>query len=207
MLEAIRKKFCKIEKPGENAHLEVTPYRKKVSQFLNHTNAPRLCGVSILLFEKKQETNCILIQRPVYKGTHSAQIAFPGGKQEQNETLLDTALRETEEEIGISSNQIDILGALTELYIPPSNFLVTPFLGILKNEPIYTLDKREVDHVFSFPIQKLIDIESLPITKVKLSNGLSLETPYFDIENKIVWGATAAMLNEFRHILIRIKNS
>jgi len=186
---------------GEPAHLEMTPYRNKVAKKLNHKVEPRKSAVAILLFEKNNQTECILIQRPVYEGTHSAQIAFPGGKLEKGETLKEAALRETHEEIGINHTEIEVVTELTELYIPPSNFMVTPFLGILEKEPIYMPDPREVAEVFSFPISELINLKEIPSTKISLSNGLKLQTPYFNINNKIVWGATAAMLNELRHIL------
>lgn len=200
-MKLLKTKLNTIKKPGDIAHIEMTPYRNDVSKSLNHKKEPRQSAVTILLFESNSQTECILIQRPEYEGTHSAQISFPGGKLEKGETLKEAALRETHEEIGIHHSEIELIGELSQLYIPPSNFMVTPFLGVLEKEPIYNPDKREVADVFSFPISELTELTKIPTTKITLSNGLKLETPYFDINNKIVWGATAAMLNELRHIL------
>ena len=205
MINSIKYFFKDLNLDGESAHLEMTPYRNDVAKSLNHKREPRQSAVTVLLFEKNNQTECILIQRPEYEGTHSAQIAFPGGKLEQGETLREAALRETHEEIGIPHSDIELIGELSQLYIPPSNFMVTPFLGVLEKEPFYIPDQREVAEVFSFPVSELMELKDIPTTKIKLNNGLKLETPYFNINNKIVWGATAAMLNELRLILIKLK--
>ena len=201
MIENLKSKLDQNNLIGEEAHLEMTPYRNDVAASLNHKKEPRQSAVTVLLFEKNRQVECVLIQRPEYEGTHSAQVAFPGGKLEKGETLKQAALRETFEEIGVEDSQIEIIGQLSQLYIPPSNFMVYPYVGILKEEPNYKIDEREVAEVFSFPVSELVNLENIPSTEIKLSNGLKLKTPYFDIKNKIVWGATAAMLNELRRLL------
>lgn len=201
VLKKLTDRIVDLSLAGEVAHVEMTPYRNDVARQLNHKNEPRHSAVAVLLFPGKVEPECILIQRPEYEGTHSAQVAFPGGKQEPNESLEQTAKRETQEEVGIDPSRIGFIRTMSELYIPPSNFMVTPFLGILDHEPQYILNPREVAEVFSFPISELIELRKIPQTKITLSTGLKLQTPYFHLQHKVVWGATAAILNELRHLL------
>jgi 8-oxo-dGTP pyrophosphatase MutT (NUDIX family) len=190
--------------PGEECHLEVSPLgRKKSSDALLEAVSPKESAVAILLFEKNGFPSSLLIERSVYNGSHSGQIAFPGGKKDDLDLdLCYTARRECFEEIGVASDALELVGALTPVYIPVSNFKVQPFvfwvnqLGELKPNP------DEVVDIFDFPLRRLKE-DCLGRTSIQVTEVMQLnEVPYFDINGRVVWGATALMLNEMR-VLIR----
>ena len=129
-LDCLKKRF-KIELPGEEAQFSMAPFsRERIREIPKQNYSPKLSAVLILLFPHNNSINTVLIQRPEYAGIHSGQIAFPGGKFEDDDIELSrTALRETSEEIGIITENIEIIGSLTDIYITPSNFLVRPFVA------------------------------------------------------------------------------
>lgn len=195
--------------PGEESHLKMAPYKRaSANTILNSETTPRIASTLLLLHEKKTEINFTLIKRPNYDGTHGGQISFPGGKLEKNETIKEAAIRETEEEIGILKQDINILGELTQVYIPPSNFLITPFIGFIDSTPIYQPDSREVEKIIDVSLSQLLDERLVKTKKIAMSkhgkNKLYIDAPYFELENQVVWGATALVLSEFKDILKKI---
>ncbi|MFC5684275.1 NUDIX hydrolase [Flavobacterium sp. MAHUQ-51] len=163
---------------------------------------PKEAAVTMLFYPKNKETHLVLIVRNSYKGVHSAQIAFPGGKFESADVDFETtALRETEEEIGVDRSKIEIIKAFTSLYIPPSNFMVHPFLGICKEEIHFKPDPVEVAAVIELPLAVFRDDTIIVTETLTTSYATSIEVPAFKIEGHIVWGATAMMLSELRDVL------
>lgn len=142
-----------------------------------------------------------LIERHAYKGTHSAQISFPGGKYEvEDENLQNTAIRECFEEIGLKE-EIEIVGKLTRLFIPVSGFLVEPYVGICKiKNPVVIPQEREVKSVLKLSLSQLLD-DSIIEEGVVQAGEYKIKTPYFLVEGNKVWGATAMMLNELKIVL------
>jgi len=200
----IEARIKRLGLPGESAHIQMSPSRRPLTSHakLNSNFNPRLSAVMILLYQRSEEWYNVLIQRPTYNGTHSGQMAFPGGQQESEDLNFEmTALRETEEEIGLSASNIKVLSKLSEIYIPPSNFMVYPFLGICNTPPIFEPQEREVAEIIEYPISKLLTSNIVESTVIKINNELNINVPCFNIKGKVVWGATAAMLNEVRHIL------
>jgi 8-oxo-dGTP pyrophosphatase MutT (NUDIX family) len=168
----------------------------------NQESTPKHSAVVLLLFEKEEKTYGILTQRHEYEGAHGGQISLPGGKREDTDlTLQHTALRENQEEIGIKPEQVEIIHTLTDVYIPPSNYLVTPFVGVINKPPIYQLDDFEVKEVIEFPISRLFEKDVIQEKTMEFKNGISLNVKYFNIEDKVVWGATAIILEEFVHLI------
>ncbi|NJN34315.1 MAG: CoA pyrophosphatase [Saprospiraceae bacterium] len=185
--------------PGQEAHKAMAAYAHGGKLF-DAPETARKAGVFVLLFEKNDGWHVLLTERTSSNPNdrHSGQISFPGGQFEaSDESLLQCALRETHEEVGISPDKIEVIGALTTLYIPVSNFHVFPFLGWTATPPQYFLQKNEVKTVIEAPISLLQQPETVRITPIKVTNQFVLkEVPCFDVFGKIVWGATAMMLNE-----------
>lgn len=161
----------------------------------------RKAAVLILLYEKNNTPYTVLIKRPVYNGAHSGQIAFPGGKYEEKDTDLQaTALRESNEEIGLDTEQINIIGKLTPLYIPVSNIMVHPFVAYTKKPPSFSIDKQEVEYTIEASLKDFLNPSSLKSTQLILNN-MQITAPYFDVNKEMVWGATAMIMNELLNIL------
>lgn len=167
--------------------------------------SPRKAAVMMLFYPKNDQTHLVLILRNSYSGVHSSQIAFPGGKVElDDESLAHTALRETHEEIGIHPDQIKVIKAFTEIYIPPSNFLVAPFLGISHTELTFTEQIEEVAGIIELPLNELLKDETVVIRQMDTSYGENIDVPTFKIEEHFVWGATAMMLSELKEVLKKV---
>jgi 8-oxo-dGTP pyrophosphatase MutT (NUDIX family) len=189
--------------PGESAH-ELLRARPVSGQFpdFGHKLPPKPGSVLILLFEENGVIKLPLTKRATYKGAHSAQISFPGGKAEAGENAIQTALREGEEEIGIHQADVTVLGQLSDFNVIPSNFLVTPIVGALNYVPVFKPDPREVDKIIYAELNDLIREDAVYEEEILAAGLYPMIAPHFLIENEIVWGATAMMLNEFR-VMVR----
>ena len=190
--------------PAFDAHIKMAPL-ERLESLRNSSfgdKKPRMAAVMMLFYPKNNRTHLILIVRNSYEGVHSAQIAFPGGKCEfEDENFACTALRETHEEIGIRPDKIEILKPFTELYIPPSNFMVHPFLGICKEELVFIPQPSEVAHIIELPLTTFLNEAIVVDEKLSTSYADNISVPAFKIEEYIVWGATAMMLNELKEVL------
>lgn len=200
----------KIEKEtllAHDAHLIMSPPERMElmkSVDLEICN-PKKAAVMMLLYPKNHETHLVLIIRNSYSGVHSSQIAFPGGKVElEDNNLEQTALRETFEEIGIESNDITVVRAFTKVYIPPSNFMVFPFLGFSNSELIFEPDPREVSGIIELPIKDFLDEKAVVNKIITTSYSIDIQVPAFKIKEHYVWGATAMMLSELKETLKKV---
>lgn len=195
--------------PGETSHLRMSPLKRPLSSLaLQEATNVRESAVAIILFPKEDSLHCILIQRPIYEGTHSGQVAFPGGKKDLEDVHLEhTARREAFEEVGIELTQNLLIGELTEVFIPVSGFKVKPFIYFHETIPELRPDEREVAEIFTFSIENLVDEQSFSSMEIKFPNGIVQKNiPCFNLSQKQIWGATALILNELRDLILKIEN-
>jgi 8-oxo-dGTP pyrophosphatase MutT (NUDIX family) len=196
--------FSAVNLPGVDAHNIMVPKeRLEIMKKLNFEQIkPKIAAVMMLFYPKDGITHLVLIVRNSYEGVHSSQIAFPGGKYENEDANFEeTALRETHEEIGIHPEKIEILKAFTKLYIPPSNFMVYPFLGICKEEIVFSPNPEEVSGIIELPLSTFLSDAIIIKSKIKTSYANAIDVPAFKIEEHIVWGATAMILSELKVVL------
>ncbi|MDN3707565.1 CoA pyrophosphatase [Myroides ceti] len=195
-------KIKQIPLMASEAHLKMAPlerikYYDKDYDFSVHN--PRESAVLSLFYPKQDETHLLLIVRATYPGIHSSQIAFPGGKREVEDfDLMATALRETNEEVGIQPNEIEVVRKFSDLYIPPSNFLVSPYMGVHHQEIEIHIDPREVASYIEVPLKELLNDALISDIKMSTSYANEIMVPAFVIEDHVVWGATAMILSEIK---------
>lgn len=214
MFEEFVKKLSyqfKRQLPGFSAQKLMAPLgRKPTIEYLNENTVPKKSAVLILLFPGSENTlvKTVLILRPEHEsGTHAGQISFPGGGyDESDEDLFQTALRETEEEIGVGRKSVLSIGALTPLYIPVSNYLVHPFVGACMAVPEFKIHPLEVQELFECEIMQLISEKNKEtILKHLKATNRQKEVPCYNISGKIIWGATAMIISELSEIIKGMK--
>ena len=191
--------------PGEFAQNIMKPkyVTAKNKSYINSNAIPS--AVLVLLFKEKSIYKFCLTLRSNNVEKHKGQISLPGGSQEKNESLESTALRETEEEIGIDKDTIYIIGKLTKLYVHVSNFCIYPFVG-WTNNIARIKPSDEVEKIFNVPLSDLLN-ENNEKHRQKTLNNKQTKVPYFNLRNNEVWGATAMILSEFKKILESIKSN
>ena len=168
---------------------------------INAKNPKKAAVLALFYPDHNNETRFLLTKRASYKGTHSAQISFPGGKTELNDINLEhTAKREAFEEVGIQPLAIKMIRELTDVYIPPSNFLATPFIGYTLTRPHFT-PNHEVDATIEVLLKDLLNDASITSVEMTTSYMNNAIVPCFKLNDYIVWGATAMLLSEIKDLL------
>jgi 8-oxo-dGTP pyrophosphatase MutT (NUDIX family) len=186
--------------PGIESHLKMAPsIRETDIRMMGAGKNPIPSSVMLLFYPSSNRVaSIVFIRRTNYGGAHSGQVSFPGGRRDiADQSLARTALRETYEEIGVEESKIKIIGQLTNLYIPPSNFLVSPFVATTEIIPIFSPDPKEVASLIEVDVKELFDPSNTGFDIIRLQEGIMLETPCFFLNGNVVWGATAMILNEF----------
>jgi 8-oxo-dGTP pyrophosphatase MutT (NUDIX family) len=193
--------------PATNAHAKMVPPER--IEYLESQNrkdiVPKKAAVLMLLYPKNTVTHLALIVRNSYPGIHASQIAFPGGKVELYDAdLSQTALRETHEEIGIHKDKVCVVRAFTEVYIPPSNYLVSPFLGFSEEELTFELSPDEVSGLIELPLLQFLDESTIVSVEMTTSYSSQIKVPAFQIGEHLVWGATAMMMSELKDVINKV---
>ena len=186
--------------PGNKAHLTTRIKTKSEVTFSNTEETAIPAAVLILLFPFEDEIQFFLTKRTEDVEHHKGQISLPGGIREDKESLNETALRETKEEVGIDPTEIIISGSLTPFFIPVTGYIVHPFIGWCKEKPSTKVHDVEVNQLFSVSINQLMDKKNLQTEEWNI-RGYDAIVPYYNFGECKVWGATAAILSEFKSIL------
>jgi 8-oxo-dGTP pyrophosphatase MutT (NUDIX family) len=191
--------------PGGDAH---EPFRAHpvgdVRPLFDHKIPPKPGGVIILLYEDDGRIKFPLIKRQEYAGAHSGQVSFPGGKADPGEDAVQTALRECEEEIGIDRSLLRVVGKLSDFFVMPSYFMVTPVIAAIDIKPEFKPVAYEVAKILEGDISSLLKADAMKQKEILAAGKYRMMAPHFEIDGEIVWGATAMMLNEFRLVLQEI---
>lgn len=162
-------------------------------------------GVLILFYPKADHWHLVFIERVTTnkRGSHSGQIAFPGGRyEESDDNLISTAIREAQEEVGILPDTVNFLGKLSPMYIPVSNFLVSPSVAFTDHAPTFIPQQSEVNAIIEVPFERFLKPETAQLTQLRLSNNIILNNvPYYDLFGKKLWGATAMIMSELIEVV------
>ena len=189
------------ELPGHAAHVRMAPFhRRDTSVHSVYDKDCRQAGVLALL-DLSSTPSIVLTQRTNGLNNHGGQISFPGGSCELGETHIQAAMRETCEEVGAAPSSYVLAGALTPLYIPPSNFCVHPYLGIVINAVAWTRDETEVESIIHAPVASMTDTSNVRETIMSIRK-MNVKVPLYQVGSHEVWGATAMMLSEILDILV-----
>lgn len=192
--------------PGREAQMRMAFARRAEELRLNPTTPDhaRVACVTLMLWQKADDWHTVLIQRTHNpQDRHSGQVSFPGGKHEKNDgSLRNTALREAQEEVGVPANQVEVLGQLTELYIPVSNFIVYPFVGVLSGAPQFSAQPGEVETILTPALKHFQQPENKDFKELVVGTGILLkDVPCYLVDGRAVWGATAMIISEFLEML------
>lgn len=196
----------KKELPGTEVQWQMASSDRMVRNFPRvPSKDARVAAVLILLYPHNDSIYTVFMQRHNYDGVHGGQISFPGGKKEDSDAdVVQTALREAEEETGANISEISVIGTLTPLFIPVSNMIVTPVIGWTTKRPDFVHQPEEVVFLIEAELKRFLDPAIIKIKPFEI-RGEMLDVRYFDYEGNVIWGATAMILNELLTIIKRIK--
>lgn len=189
--------------PGIQAQNKLSPV-KSAGKYRTAPQDHKKACVMGLIYPNGDELDMVFIERTFSHpdDKHGGQISFPGGKlEEQDDSYLIGALREVEEEIGIPSEKITVIGQLTELYVFASNFLVYPFLGYMDETPMFVPQVEEVASIVSFPIEKLLQADIIDTKDLQVRDFLMKDVPYYKLNDHVLWGATAMITSEIVELI------
>ncbi|MUH37021.1 CoA pyrophosphatase [Zobellia amurskyensis] len=202
-------KIKNLPLPGEASHLKMAP-QFRLEELQNARKKPQItkkAAVMALFYpDEANLTRLLLILRKSHpKDVHSNQIGFPGGQVEaQDIDMMETALRETYEEVGVDPRNIEVVKSLTEIYIPPSNFDVHPFIGLYNRTEPFLLQETEVEELVEVSLPDFMDDANIFTEELTTSYATNVPVPAFKLNGYTVWGATGMMLSEIKSLLQQV---
>jgi len=207
-LENVRRALALKNFDVQAAHSKMMPVPRKTRRPPDMPGRVRLGGVLVLLYCREGQLHLVLTKRRDDLQSHAGQVSFPGGRHEPPESLSETALRETHEEVGVNPTSLTLIGELTPLYIFPSDFEVHPFVAWHANgaRPGFTPNSNEVAQIIETPLARFFD-PAVRMEETWTIRGYRLQVPFFDIQGHKVWGATAMMLSEFLERLRAVQDT
>jgi len=187
--------------PGSKSQIKMSPNGRE-EMIESHQQAYRQSAVLILLYPGKNgQAHTVFIERNKYDGAHSGQISLPGGSYEENDqNLVQTAIRETQEEIGALVDDRNVLGQLSSVKIPVSGFEVMPIVAYSHEKPIFKKDTEEVNKIIEISIADLIDLPIKEDQFIASVGNYKIKAPYYPLKEHKLWGATAMIISEFREL-------
>lgn len=194
------KQLLEGELPGEEAHRKMIPPGRKLRANLEEVGAIKYSSVLLLLFPIDGKIFTCLTRRSLNMKNHPGQISFPGGRIEEGESPELTAMREAQEEVGVSPLDVRLLGMLSELFIPVSGYTIFPYVGWTDQKPEFVLNRDEAEKLLLLPVQDFLQNEKINYTEMETLRG-RITVPYYPCDNEIIWGATAMILTEFFDVL------
>jgi len=160
-------------------------------------------AVLVPIYRRQGQYYILFTQRTERVKEHKGQISFPGGaRQEGDRTLLDTALRECAEEIGLAPGEVEVLGELDDTVTAVSNYIVTPFVGVIPWPYQFQVDGWETEEIIEVPISVLMDKDCWR-QETEIIGGQAVTSYFYHYRGKVVWGATARILHQFLNIFSR----
>ena len=194
--------------PGEASHYKMEPeVRKQLreSKKFSVQQAKKAAVLALFYPDPDHTTRLLFILRKRYPGVHSNQVGFPGGKVEDEDLdLVETAKRETHEEVGVHPTSVEIVKSLSKVYIPPSNFLVQPFLGIMERPASFVIDTKEVEEIIEVALTDIMNSDNLMMQRLTTSYANKIQVPAFKLKGYTVWGATAMMVSEIKDLIEKV---
>jgi 8-oxo-dGTP pyrophosphatase MutT (NUDIX family) len=198
-IQILREELQKPLPGWEAQQLMSPPSRKALQDYIDLINPQtKKSAVSLILTEKNNQKSFVLIKKTSNSGSHSGQFGLPGGKVEPNDpNYIYTAFRETQEEIGLTLNHDNLLGKLSEMFIPPTNYLIYPYISFVEEINEVKLQEEEIEDLFFIPIASLLDPKNIMEMEFMTSYAFKVTSPCYDLNGCKVWGATAMILSEF----------
>ncbi|HXU26523.1 MAG TPA: CoA pyrophosphatase [Bacteroidia bacterium] len=205
--DSLKNRLQNYPLPGQNAQYIMAGdniRHKKID--LSALSNYKKSAVCLLFYEHDNNVYFALMKRPNTHQYHASQIALPGGSCDGDETYEQTAIRELHEETGVAITEENILGRLTPLYIPVSNFYIQPIVACINCKPLFQPSKDEVEELIEYKLKDILNENIVLETIVNLTtSGLKIKAPYFNVQGNVLWGATAMLLSEVKQLLIANK--